>query len=1746
MADRPQGPGGRVGRRECALALQAALLDMDQCVRGMADHSSDEAVRAGARAVADAIGTVWMAYQELLEHGPGGLAAVPAWLGPRRQTASGDASAGHPAGVGLLQDRVDHPADAWEKISELLASDPADWLLTRLAESWLDRDQSAGPGEPDPVPDRSDGGGADHQQVEVLFPVIHKATGQGFLAELVIQAGGPGEAQFTVTRSRQLTPKFRSGLHAGYQAGLALVRELGAPEQACKRWETYDIIDVRGVPSDYTIDDSSAGLSMAVAIVRRILGVPVPAMLVSGAIREDGVVTDLPSAEEFTHKARGAHDHGLGLLAARSGVQLSLVCAQLWPEEWPQVLRRVARSALADLDHQVSLVTNVGTNTTAMGVEFRLVRTFVVRKILKRLDAGASAVVVGGSRSSSRTTSVRQAALEWRDRTGVPVIELRLNAGLLPDFAELRRILLLARNAVQVGADEEAVVILEDLLPYEDAMDLDAVLPGTARAARATIIAVCLYAGRPRWVTDQLATVPTFRRPADVHTFAAEFVELNGLGELDAGLIGRAERTAAGDLWWLVQLLMDLLPLPADAQANGALALAATATLLSAVDPAELAMGEASPSTPGPETGQSDALRRAYARQLQGRFAPDQLDRLRGVAAASLLHVTVPEVLLLRLPREMLHWVGAQRNYPGRWFIARSLTCRALLAEDGLPDASARKWKRTASSQFFALKTLLEPHLRRYDPTVMDFVTALLAAAHAIEPNLHFRLLTFLTPIITEQINEAAPPALVAHALEAGGEDYSHDDRHRLVGTLLKSILTTGWAAMPARAAVACLRAIRSHRDDVTGELLQAYHSVLGTVGRDVRGMLSRGDPEIGVFFVHELGRYYEEMTERQVVPLAICATTRCNPQRIEHYEAASRLLDAALKYASERTAPIIDTFVRAPGVRRLLEEEHRDDAGLILAQLALKIMLGLHDDPYGPSSQRIGLIVNGAFGRGHSTSASVARGLMLMEQADVRAARRVIAHCGIAAWIRTSVLDGHQQVVPWHAAQLIRALGKVDGLTCSEALYETDGSTPRASVIDALVKSVKGMGDLKGVGHVVSAVTSVDAFWGPGGSASASAELCDRLKYFVNAALSTETRGSVVLAVVTALVEASVPEDTLRALLERCVEVVQAEAEDNDRDYVPRLALLLAGNEAVGSQFLQMLGPRLDDDLLLSRMTGCQSVEARGSYLDLARALHRLHDPRFCERFVSDNWLKQSLTRLEKGNVVSALKALSFFSLALRDAGIPVDNERLLRLVHKEPKDWALRLRKLYSPAQLSEALHVLRNIAPGLAHECLRELNALYWPEGKFSGRLTIASVAAAGARDASGTPPAKPTPTWIAQLEQQKKAQREAEGRQLTGLVRLIERQFIDPSQAIELIHAVGAIDRDAGQSVGTVLSAGKTWGKRTLALLDIDSPVHLGSLLRMMARANLDLPADVLERLFRSWRSQAFRFRAPIVAYSMTCGLGASGPRGVEMAHEWAANVNIEQMGRRIGRGRPGDMEMAPSLVNALDEWGPAGSADEIAQAVPADAACYVSPAAAVDILRMVRTRNVDGSQEQAEAAATAIAAHAHIWYTRDPEEHWRDLGWLIRSTRALIDDGALDHDDIVAAVMAGCRRPEVVSWVRGCLGELPSDEDWYWADDPPTAWARAARLVVRSDLGATEATAADEVNDILGNIGLRWKLELLCCASRDAVLRAAFIGDNRTFIEELGQWYVQVGWPVGRQLIRAAEDLDLQPLPSGTA
>jgi hypothetical protein len=1727
-----------------ALALQAALLKLDLCVREASEGTSDEAAARSAAALAEAIWAVWGAFDALLCHGAAGLAAVPSWLGPRRDGAGPQES----AGLRKLQECLDTAAEhgQWQRIRKLLldsGESKIGWLLGRLADRWR---EAAGPGmtvraqsEPQPrgaaeaSPDPEPSGEEALPRVEVLFPVIHKRTGYGLLVRLVVRGTGPGTAGVPHTRSDQLRDNFRRGLHAGHQAGMALAEQFGVSGELRERWETYEIAEIHGIPEAYELKDTSVGVPMAAAMVGHLARLPASGALVTGEIRPDGEVTRLPAADEFEAKALAAADFGLELLVLAAGQDLSAVCARLWPAEWDEAITDVAASALRALDHQVTRVTSVGTNVTATGRMFNLAPLPAVDQIRRGLEAGSSALVVGGPRSSARTTSVRQAALEWVGPRGIPVIELTTREGILPDQATLRDVLTLARYAMQVPPGAPAIVIVEDLLPHEQNADLDAILLGAARATGTTLIAVCLYVGGTRWVTDQLATIPSLVRTLDIRRFAARFARANGLDTLDAAQLALACRAAAGDIWWLVHLLMDALPVPALSGTRDSLA-AATATVLDPPHAAEPGPGD-DPMSGG--RAHNEAIRSAYVRRVRAGANRQELAVLQAVAACSLLRVGVPAKLLDGLPRTLLHQAGAQRDYAGRWYIRRSATCRALLAtEDGIADLTGREWQRNAGAQYDALAAFLRPHLDGHDPVVIGLITAILAAADAVEPSLHRRLLTLVAEKLIKAIGVDTPPALAAHALLAGGGQFSHGERQRLFETLLRSIIVTGWGRMSALQATTCLRAIRSHRDHAGGGILAIYRDVLAMIGQHMRPVLARSDPAQAVLFVHELGLFFEEVTEREVVPLAVQATARCDEHLVEHYEAAVGLIDAALKYGSARRGATIEKFTGTPAVRRLLQAEHRDDAGLLLARIALEFLLSVHPGEGPALHQRLGIAVTQALAGPGSSPASVAKGLMLMERVDAWPGRWVVRHSRISPWLKARITDSDSaKVTPWQWANLIRALGKLDAPRVLEVLYDSDTAVADESVIDELVSCVVGMGDLKGVGHVLSAVTSVDAYWGPGGLGSASARLCTRLEAFIDKALDTEMRSSVVLALVTALLEAGIAADTLRALLGRCADVIEAEAHASGKDHAPRLALLLGCHEAVGPAFLEMLESRIDDELLLTRIAGCHSVEARAAYISLARAMRRTHDPVFVDRFQSVDWLQLSLPELQSVSVLSALKALQAYGLFVRDVGVQFRNEELLRAVDEDPKVWARRLKWLYHPAHLSEALHLLHGIAPGLAVEIVRELDALYRPEARFGGILPARLPARNLAAEAEAPIPSGPTPARLARLVQRRNAQRDLASRQLTGLLRFVQRHFIKPGQAIEVIHAIQAIDEEGAGNIGAALSADDNWGKRVRALLDTDAPVYLGNLLRMMAEVNLALPEDVLSDLFRSWKPQAYRYRSLAAAQSMTCGFAASGPRGSQMAREWADSLNIERIAQRLNRGLPGDIEAAPQLIGALHVWGPPGSALRIADALPVDALTQMSLSGALAVLQWLEELDPEAARRHAEVAADLVSTRAQIGYVPNPEDHWRELGWLARAARALAGPGLVDTAAVLAAVAAECPQPEVVSWVRGCLGQAPAEEGWPAMEGSPR-WALAARLLLRSDLGLTDAADAAQLRELLPELPPRSLIAALRCAARDRELQRVLTGDVVDRLTDRGERFLQVGRPSGAVILAALGDL----------
>ncbi|MEV5438199.1 hypothetical protein AB0K80_19625 [Streptomyces sp. NPDC052682] len=1689
---------------ELALRLQEALLRLDLCAREIPKSGSSQAPE---QEVASSLREVFSAFRDLREHGNAGLRGIPAWLGPGENAAV--SGTGHPAGLRLLRERLASSTPIWKQISDFLSARPDGFLMNTLEHQWRTLSHTIpGPGEEAAkTPERDVDPG-----IRVVFPTVHTASGNGFLVEMLLYPRA--QADRGDTKHKQ-TDSFKRGLAVGRQAALELAESIGVPQEVLEPWKDCHRV-FHGIPPPMGLRDTSASVATAVALIRHWLDLPANDRLVTGDMGADGVMGNLPNEAHLAAKQQAASDHGLTLLPLESGWKLPAVCRLLWPESWDSIVARTAQKSLRDHGHEVCVVTDVQTEATPDEWDFLPVHLDVAENILLRMNAGAPAVVVGGPRSSARSTAARQAALQWGQARQAPVIEVRLKDGMLPERTELEQVITLARHAADIHPDAQAAVILEDLLPYEGAVDLDAVLPPTAERTVSTIIAVCLYSGGIRWKTDEVATVPSLHRSKDLRAFTEEFAQHNGLN-LDHSQLALARRASGGDLWWLVRLLLHKqLPSPVP-----------EADLNEAPTTAALTMASSKPTETGgaqEQYGGADALAtvlKAYARRMRREVAPGSLKQIRAVAAASLLRIAVPETLLGTVPESMLRKAGAQRDHMGRWYFARRITCHALLAtQEGVTDPTGREW--IVEAQYKALYELLQPRLNTYDPMVTRFITVVLTAAKAVEPGLHSRLLRLVTAALS-RIEESAPPVLVAYALLASGSEGPDGGRH-LFDTLIGSLYAAGWRAMTARQATTCLRAIRSYRD-FTDSAVHPVHQkeVLDQIAPSMKEVLTRTDPVQGLLFIHELGQLWDERTMDQIIPLAVATTKKCDASRVEHYEAAVRLIDAALRYSDDRGAAL-ESFAKAPGVRRLVKADTRHDAGLILARAALRMMLGLPADEVTDNPTRLGAVVTAALRK--SKPVNMTSGLMLIEQVDVRVARLIVQASAIDDWLRRLLLEA--QYTPWQAAKLIRALGKVDFRSILSVLYTGKGSAADPKVITALTECVIRMGDLKGVGHVVSAVTSVDAVWGPGGLDSAAAQLCAQLRGFIDAALEDETRGSVVHAVVTALVGADIPQEDLHSLVERCVDVVATEAERNQKDQAPRLALLLGRHEAVGPEFLSLLDSRLSDQLLFDRMTHSPSVETRAAYMDLARALRRTTNDQFRTRFLSLDWLEDSKTVLRVGNVVNSLKGMRAYTRLLRDTGtVAFSKEKVVRAVDNDPQWWAKRLKRLYHPAQWSEALHLLHHLAPGMAADSLRQLDILFRPEAAYGGvRRTAPAHMAKTARENKAPIPSGPSPARVAEQQQRKL---------FRGLLAMANQRFVQPDDVVKLVHAVRTINEGAGHGMGAALSANKRWERRVRPLLETDSPVYFGDQLRLMAENHLDLPTSLRDRLFRKWNAQAYDYRSPAVVQSLVRGFAAWGPEGAQLAEQLVGNLNLERIALRIGRGLPRDMTMASALIRTLDVWGPEGSAEQIAISIPPNALALVDVVSAVELLQALLDACPHKIANHLQASVEAISVQSQLHYVPDPEVHWRELGWLIRTTGAAGGD-VPDSDALHDRVNADCPCPEIIAWVTGCLGQFPPPSSWFPDDVSPPPWAEAARLLVHSELAPPDHPLPGELGTILRRVSLRWQIHLLRRAARDPALRRTLTDDDLIRMRFLGNRHLSVGRPSGDALLQAVDVL----------
>jgi hypothetical protein len=616
---------------------------------------------------------------------------------------------------------------------------------------------------------------------------------------------------------------------------------------------------------------------------------------------------------------------------------------------------------------------------------------------------------------------------------------------------------------------------------------------------------------------------------------------------------------------------------------------------------------------------------------------------------------------------------------------------------------------------------------------------------------------------------------------------------------------------------------------------------------------------------------------------------------------------------------------------------------------------------------------------------------------------------------------------------------------------------------------------------------------------------------------------------------------------------VIAAEARDNDKETAARLALLLAQHDDVGSEFLALLDVEIPNALLLERVSESLTMAARGAYLELACALDRTADDRFVAEFVDQRWLASSLAKLRGSDALSALEALRAYARFLEQAGVPFKISLLLDEAQPDGK-WGRRLRQLHHPGQLSQALSILRKMSQPVAAAAVVELDTLFNPrhwlvanetkEARSAGGSPntpaprprpIGPTIAIGEHLPTGATASSPTPATVARA-------RRWRVESAPGLTRMVQRHFVHPDQAIELIHAVHKIDAARARGIGHDLTGHASWNARVRGTLDSESPLVVGQALLRMSRSNMWLEDRHMRHLEKEWLPLASRIRSPAAAETMLRGMVAADRQSTTLAEEWASRLNLTAVGDRLRRGARQDLDAAASLIGALSLWGPPDTDRQIAEAIPLDATSRLEPWSASRLLwALNRVDSVLASLHLEGAEETLVENFNRPFVLNRNIYRWH-LGWYARQITAV--DGSFRMPPVALEAAADISDIPTRGWVLTSLNAAPPRG---YLDADATAiltWSTAARLgrlAAASRAGKAgavlEADGVQTVSALIRSSGLNWQLELLKQAALDPELRAAFTPTVRADIADNARDELALGNPDAAPVEEALFHLD---------
>jgi len=1702
MAD----PMSRVEGQTRVLELQSLLLGLDDVVRRIDSPAggpqSDEIRERNRDELNRGINDVHTLVSELSTRGRNHLVRLPRWLMP---PVTGEDAVGSPGGLRLLDARLRTLDGDWLDVADHLE---VEWhLLEDVTDFWC---EAVGAEPVGPEPPHVTG-----EAIAIWVPVFDSRSNNGVLARLTLEPGPAetGTAPRVSGGEPLLTDKFRSGLQQGQAAALTLAERLGVSAEAAACWARLTVTDVAGAARG--LDNMSAGGPLAVELLRRMLTLPSAPMLVTGQVNAIGLLARA-EGDPLHAKAAAARDRGHGLVTFDADTELTEVGQTLWGQEWHDALGRIAREWLKKEGCAARELTADATPLPVLGGHsLKPVRLPLADRIEERLDVGVPAIVVGGSRGSSRSISSVQAVTAFAEASGRQALEITFAGGRLPSQSALRETFRHVYAAFGVDPAVGAVVLLEDLLPHDEDSNVDAVLPAVAADMNARIVAVCLYTGGNRWPTDEVSTVPAIREHiSSIHGFdeVADFVDrlcaANDRAVPTPSRLGAVRRAAGGDLGMLTALLFTT--------ANG--------------DDLQTTVAD---------------LRRAWANELLRDVKGQSLADLRTVAACSLVGVGVPDSLIE--DSTGIRLLGGIMNGMERWRLPAS-SSRAVLARRAPGSFADPEWAGNFDAKLQAIEDFLSPRLRDYDLRVVNLVTALLASSKTIDQRLNRALVTRLGTWLSTLVRDSARPGVIARVLLGGHLDPS------LRATLLKALLIglrdVGWARLRIAEASTALTALRAHRDEVMREKETEglYTEVMSTAAEGLRVVLGTTAPLPGALLIHELGRFHEAETNQGIPQLVQTAARRCDETSFTDYEAAISLIEAVTKYHTDNDrSTILGRLESNPGIARLLAHDGRGNVGLVLAQVAVRLALRTtqaEDDMV--AMRRCALAVRAAL-----SAARLVRlhdGLALLARVDQRFARGVVRGIdGFPTWLRGQF----KTALPWESAAILRLLAGVRVNTAVDLLYSrrvANGEMEHdRTVIDTLASRVIAVGDLKGAGHIVAAIANVDANWGPGGPAAASYAVCERLEEFIREALVDEFRATVVLATMSALVDAGCPVPALRRLLKRCADTVEREIRDTDKEHGPRLGHLFATHEELGPEFAALVLDRVPTTLIVSKLRTVPGAAARTAYHRLVRSLGLTRDPDVVEVLADQETIEQHLRLLEKAPVITSLEGVLAYQETLNEIGHPVPGADMLAEIDGSISGWAHRLRRLRHPSQLATALDLLRRISTAFATACLDELEGRSRLGSARIGRERFwADEDPAGHVDEVLPPAGKPTPIRLA--VQAKRGVRGLDEPRVEGLVRYAARGFIHPVPAIDFISAVDRVDPGRGRQIGRALSVKNSWPHRLRLIADTENPVQLGTLLRAMAAVDLRVSVDFLNRVEQIWIPVARHVRSPRAASALLTGFASCGLAGRELARRWADSLDIEQIARRFRIGGPTGDEHLPSLIRALRVWGSEDRAAELAATIGPESYGRGDPSRSDQLLRCVHEVTGDVPASHLEAAAAGLADAVTARAAIGSQSFWHAAGLLCRTLRRCGGAELVPSEALVPVLESGDLPPGLALWVATSAVGGPTAESIAAVSvgdilgniaSAPEALNSTAFVLAVVELGPEREGAIRDLDvmEAFVHLSTRWQLELIAAAATSPTLRRR-VHAERGWLTEYGEWMLDVGAPAGAALLHALGEVVL--------